>query len=263
MIDPDIPINDGFYQVIEVITTPGSVLDSRRPAAISGGADAVGRLCETALRAFATILPERAAADSKGTMLNISFGGVNPRTGELFRVLRDAGGRLRRPPRVWTAWTAIQPHLQNTENAPIEETEANYPVRFLCYALIPDSEGSGRWRGGVGLRRDYVFEGDVTFSIMSERVRFAPQGLFGGDAARSNHYIRDPDGAAIRYPSKFSIEVAAGEVMSIQRPAGVATATSACAIPRSSVPTSRPAVVTPARALDVYGVRIEPAAADG
>lgn len=98
MIDPDIPMNDGFYQVIEMITTRGSVLDSERPAAIGGGADAVGRLCETALRAFAGILLELSAADSKGTMLNISFGGTNPRTGEYFVYYETQaggyGGRL-------------------------------------------------------------------------------------------------------------------------------------------------------------------------
>ncbi len=60
----------------------------------------------------------------------------------------------------------------------------------------------------------------MTFSVMAERVRFAPQGLVGGDAARSNHYIRDPEGAATRYPSKFSVDLAAGEVMSIQSGGG-------------------------------------------
>ena len=40
---------------------------------------------------------------------------------------------------------AVQTHGQNTENAPIEETEANYPVRIVRYELINDSEGAGRW----------------------------------------------------------------------------------------------------------------------
>jgi N-methylhydantoinase B len=257
MIDPDIPINDGFYQVIDVVTTPGSVLDSRRPAAISGGAEAVGRLCETALRAFSTVLPERAAADSKGTMLNIAFGGVDPRTGEYFVYYETQaggyGGRLG-----LDGIDGVQPHLQNTENAPIEETEANYPVQYLCYTLLPDSEGPGRWRGGLGLRRDYLFEGDVRFSIMAERVRFAPQGLFGGGAARSNHYIRNPDGDAVRYPSKFSIEVAAGEVMSIQTAGGGGYGEVGLRDPALVRADVEAGMVSPARALEVYGVRVEP-----
>ncbi len=253
MIDPDIPMNDGFYQVLELITTRGSVLDSERPGAIGGGADAVGRLCETALRAFAGILPELSAADSKGTMLNISFGGINPRTGAYFVYYETQaggyGGRLG-----IDGMDGVQAHVQNTENAPIEETEANYPVLFSRYDLIADSEGPGQWRGGLGLRRDYVFEGAVTFTVMAERVRFAPQGLLGGGEARSNHYIRDPEGRAIRYPSKFSIELEPGEVMSIQSGGGGGFGDVALRDPaqvRADVEAGR---VSPERARDVYGL---------
>jgi N-methylhydantoinase B len=260
MIDPDLPINDGFYRVIDMITTPGSVIDSVRPAAISGGADAVARLTETALRAFATILPELSAADSKGTMLNISFGGVDPRTGAYYVYYETQaggyGGRLG-----LDGMDAIQPHAQNTENAPIEETEANYPVRFVRYELIPDSEGPGRWRGGLGLRRDYVFEGDVTFSVMAERVRFAPQGLLGGGPARSIHYILDPEGKAIRFPSKFTIDIPAGGVMSIQTAGGGGFGEVGLRDPglvHADVEAGR---ISPARARDVYGVTADEAAA--
>ncbi len=263
MIDPDLPINDGFYQVIDVITTPGSVVDSVRPAAIGGGADTVARLTEVALRAFASILPDLSAADSKGTMLNISFGGLNPRTGRYFVYYETQaggyGGRLG-----LDGMDAIQPHTQNTENAPIEETESNYPVRFVRYELVPDSEGPGRWRGGLGLRRDYVFEGDVTFSVMAERVKFAPQGLLGGGPARSNHYIRDPQGKAIRFPSKFTVDVPAGEVMSIQTAGGGGYGEVALRDPamvRADVASGR---ITSARAQAVYGVAVDspPSAAE-
>jgi len=253
MIDPDIPMNDGFYQVIEMRTTPGTVLDSQRPAAIGGGADAVGRLCETALRAFAMILPERSAADSKGTMLNISFGGVDPRTGGYFVYYETQaggyGGRLG-----LDGMDGVQPHVQNTENAPIEETEANYPVHFVRYALIPDSEGPGQWRGGLGLRRDYVFEGDVTFTVMAERVRFAPQGLFGGGPARSNQYIRDPEGRAIRYASKFSVELEAGETMSIQSGGGGGYGEVGLRDPALVEADVEAGRISPERARDVYGL---------
>ena len=91
---------------------------------------------------------------------------------------------------------------------------------------------------------------------MAERVRFAPQGLFGGGAARSNHYIRDPEGAAIRYPSKFSVDLAAGEVMSIQSGRRRRLRRrSRRATPRSSAPTSRPGGSARTRARDVYGAR--------
>ena len=53
---------------------------------------------------------------------------------------------------------AVQAHGQNTENAPIEETELNYPVRIVALSLVENSEGPGRFRGGLGLRKDYRFD---------------------------------------------------------------------------------------------------------
>ena len=256
LIDPDIPVNDGFYQVIDIRTRPGSIFDPKRPAAIGAGADAIGRLCEAAIRAFGSVLPERVAADSKGAMMNISFGGVNPRTGEPFVYYEtQAGGYGGRDG--LDGMDAVQPHVQNTENAPIEETEANYPNFYRRYALQPDSEGPGRWRGGLGLRRDYVFEGAVTFSIMTERVRFAPQGLLGGGPARSNHFIRDPDGDAERLPSKFTVDLPAGGVFSVQTAGGGGFGPVGERDPRAVAEDVRSGRVSAERARTVYGVEVE------
>ncbi len=100
---------------------------------------------------------------------------------------------------------AVQAHFQNTENAPIEETEASYPLRIVRYGLVPDSEGAGRQRGGLGLRRDYVGEGDVVLTVMAERSSFSPQGLFGGDAGPAgplHRRVRAARSTAIRPSSR-------------------------------------------------------------
>ena len=111
---------------------------------------------------------------------------------------------------------AVQPHMQNTENSPIEEMEVSYPVSVVRYQLIPDSGGAGQYRGGLGLRRDYRFEGDVQLSVMADRVKFAPQGLDGGSPGSPCRFIVDPDGDPQELPSKFSIPVAAGSTVSVQ-----------------------------------------------
>ena len=71
---------------------------------------------------------------------------------------------------------AVQAHSQNTENAPVEETELNYPVRIDRLALVEDSEGPGRWRGGLGLRKDYRFDLQTTFTILADRDRRRARG---------------------------------------------------------------------------------------
>ncbi|HTX01338.1 MAG TPA: hydantoinase B/oxoprolinase family protein [Acidimicrobiales bacterium] len=213
--EADLSMNDGFYRCLVVTTEPGTVAHSVRPAAIGAGADVGARVLETALRAFAVRLPDRLPADSKGTMCNISFGGIDPRTGLTFTYYEaQAGGYGGR--RGLDGINAVQPHMQNTENAPIEETEARYPVSIVRYELIRDSDGAGEFRGGLGLRRDYTFEGTVQFSVMADRAKLAPEGLAGGLDATPSRFLLDPDGETRSLGSKFSIEVEPGHVVSVQ-----------------------------------------------
>lgn len=215
----DIPMNEGFYRCIQVKTAKGTVCDSERPAAIGAGADVGGRILEVALTAFAERLADRVPADTKGTMCNVGFGGVDPRTGEMFAYYEaQAGGYGGRDG--LDGMDAVQPHMQNTENSPVEETEASYPVSIVRYELIPDSAGPGRFRGGLGLRRDYRFEGDVRLSVMADRVKFAPQGLAGGAPGMACRFIIDPEGDSRELPSKFSIAVPAGATVSVQMGGG-------------------------------------------
>jgi N-methylhydantoinase B len=35
LIDPDIPVNDGFYRMVDIRTTPGTVVHAQHPAAVA------------------------------------------------------------------------------------------------------------------------------------------------------------------------------------------------------------------------------------
>jgi N-methylhydantoinase B len=255
-LDADIPVNDGFYRMVTVVAPPGCVANAVRPAAIGAGADTGMRVCETALRALAVALPEQSAADAKGTVCNVAIAGVDPRTGRYFvfyeSIAGGYGARARQD-----GIDAIQPHFQNTENAPIEESEAHYPIRIVRYGLVPDSEGPGKYRGGLGLRRDYVAEGDVILTVMAERSSFSPQGLFGGEAARPAQFIVNPGRRQRRYPSKFSVKVPAGDVMSLQLGGGGGYGPPSERDPEQVRADVRSRRITKGRARTVYGVVVE------
>lgn len=219
LMDPDLPVNDGFYRTFKVIAPSGSVVNAQYPSAIGGGWETAFRVCETAMQAFAKAVLDRLAAGSKGCLSNIAFGGISPRSGEYYVFYESMGGGYGARA-TKDGIDAVQPHGQNTENAPVEETEANYPVRIVRYELIPDSEGAGRFRGGLGLRRDYLFDHDVVFSVLADRAKFAPWGLAGGWPARPAHYVLNPDTNSREYPSKTSIELHPGDVFSVQMGGG-------------------------------------------
>jgi N-methylhydantoinase B len=110
----------------------------------------------------------------------------------------------------------VQTHGQNTENAPVEETELNYPVRIETLALVEDSDGAGRFRGGLGLRKDYRFDLHTTFTILADRDKSGPHGVFGGVEGRKAEYVHVRDGSETRLSSKSTIDLVPGDVISVR-----------------------------------------------
>jgi N-methylhydantoinase B len=260
LIDPDIPVNDGFYRLIDIRSRPGSVVHARHPAAVAAGWEVAMQLCDLLFKALAPALPDRVVAGTKGCICNIAFGGVNPGTGEYFTYYETIAGGYGAT-LTTDGMDAVQAHFQNTENAPVEETEASYPVRILRYELIEDSEGGGRQRGGLGVRRDYTFPGHTpSFSILSDKARYAPWGLFGGDAARPAQYVLNPDSPRARpLPSKITLQLAPGDVVSVQTPGGGGTASPHDRPPERVAADVAQGKISAARARAVYGVVVDPA----
>jgi len=220
LIAEDIPVNDGFYRTINMIAPEGTVVNARHPAPVAGGWEVTMRLAETILRALAPAIPDRVVAATKGCICNIAFGGVDPRTGDYYTFYETiGGGHGARPCK--DGMDGVQTHVHNTENSPVEETEVNYPVRILRYELIEDSGGAGRFRGGLGIRRDYCFLGhEATFTVLSDRSKYAPWGLFGGHSGRPARYVFAPAGEARPLRSKTTVHVPPMQAVSIQTPGG-------------------------------------------
>lgn len=258
LMEPELPVNDGFYRVLEVIAPSGTVVNAQHPAAIGGGWETAFRVCETALQAFSKAVPERIAAGSKGALCNIAFGGISPRSGNYY-VFYEAMGGGYGARATKDGIDAVQPHGQNTENSPIEETEANYPVMITRYELIPDSEGAGRFRGGLGLRRDYLFDHEVVFSVLSDRAKFPPWGLEGGLPGRLAKYIVNPDTEHRECSSKTSIVLHPGDVFSVQMGGGGGYGPPWEREPGRVLLDVLAERVSPERARAAYGVVIDPA----
>jgi N-methylhydantoinase B len=216
LLDQDVPINQGFYDFVRVRAPLGSVTNPKPPAPVVGGWETQTRLVDVMFKALAPVMAERVPAGTKAMMCQAGFGAMDPETDEYYcfyeALAGGYGGRfgLDGP-------DAVQAHGQNTENAPIEEIEANYPVRVARYELISDSGGPGRWRGGLGLRRDYAFpDRAATFSILADRDREGPWGLFGGLSGDKARYVLNPDREATRLGSKSVVELRIGDVVSFQ-----------------------------------------------
>ena len=214
--DPDLPVNDGFYKHVRIIAPEGTVVNCTHPYPVVAGWETQIRLNDIIFKAMSKAIPERMIAGTKGMICHAGFGGNDPRTGDYYCYLETLaggyGGRFKSD-----GPDAVQPHGQNTENAPIEETEINYPVQIVRYELVEDSEGPGRHRGGLGLRRDYLFnDHDVTFTILSDRDKSGAWGIMGGNESRKAYYILNPQGEAKAMSSKTTLDLKPGDTISYQ-----------------------------------------------
>ncbi len=213
LIDPDLPVNDGFYRAVSVDAPKGTVTNCTWPSPVVGGWETQTRLVDVIFRALLPALPERLPAGTKAMMCHAGFGGVDERTNEYSCFLETFGGgygaRF-----ASDGPDAVQAHGQNTENAPVEETELSYPVRIGCLALVDDSEGAGRFRGGLGLRKDFVFDRATTFTVLADRTLAGPAGAFGGRSGKPAEYLLIRDGVETRLGAKTTFEVEPGDTVS-------------------------------------------------
>lgn len=108
-------------------------------------------------------------------------------------------------------------------NIPVEAIEIDYPIRIRRYELAPDTGGGGKFRGGLGIVREYeMLAESSTINVRGDRAKFAPKGVHGGlNGAKSNYVLFDaeaPDGREI--PSKFSGQIRRGDRLRVATPGG-------------------------------------------
>ena len=165
-------------------------------------------------------MPDRIPAASQGTMNNFTFGGIDPRTKQPVAYYETVSGGMGARPGL-DGLSGVHTHMTNSLNTPVEALEHAYPIRLRRYSLRPDSGGHGQWRGGDGVIREVQFLTKAQVPLLSDRRKFPPYGLNGGEpgAVGSNFLIRR-NGDRLELPSKFTMWVESGDVLSIQTPGG-------------------------------------------
>ena len=75
-------------------------------------------------------------------------------------------------------------NITNQANTPVELLELEYPIRIDEYGFVPDTEGPGRFRGGLAMSRSYTFLDDgIEVRVRSDRAKRPPWGIEGGGSA--------------------------------------------------------------------------------
>lgn len=218
--DPTIPMNDGCFRPVTVIVPTGTVLSPIRPAPVSGGnVETSMRNADVILRALALAAPGRIGAMSGGTMTNVMAGGTTSH-GKAWTFYETNGCGMGARPTI-DGIDAIQCHMTNTLNTPIEAIEREYPLRVERYEIAERTGGDGEFRGGCGLVRALrVIDGSATFVLLSDRHRLRPQGAEGGEPGVCGRHTLVRDGVAASLPVKTTLHAREGDLIIVQTPGG-------------------------------------------
>ena len=220
LIGLDIPSNSGCLAPIRVVAPEGSLVNARPPAAVAAGnVETSQRITDVLLGALAQACPECVPAASQGTMNNLTIGGWDLERNQPYAYYETIGGGMGARP-TKDGVSAIHTHMTNTMNTPVEALEYAYPLRVVRYEIRRGSGGAGRYRGGDGIRRDIEMLNGAQVTILSDRRKYPPYGLAGGELGRTGRNLLIRGGEVRELPGKVSLEVEAGDVVSLRTPGG-------------------------------------------
>ena len=220
LVGLDIPNNSGCLEPITIIAPEGTVVNARHPAPVAGGnVETSQRIVDVLLGALSQANPDLVPAASQGTMNNLTIGGWDSEKGSAFAYYETVAGGLGARPGS-DGLSAMHSHMTNTLNTPIEALEYAYPLRVLCYEIRKNSGGSGKYRGGNGVRRDIQVLTNAQVTLISERRILRPYGLQGGEPGLPglNRIIHADSEDPL--PGKGTFSAQQGDIISIQTPGG-------------------------------------------
>ena len=180
---PDLPLNSGFYRVLEIIAPEGSIVDARWPVGVTGFLMPFEKIMNAIYEIWSKIMPQRALACA----FNLEYlltGGLDARRPEkpifMFYDWLPGGWGGRNGKDGCNVTTAC--FGTGLMSQPVEGQERANPILTTEFEIITDSAGPGKWRGGVGVRKtSMILEAEKTvISYICDRERAIVWGIEGG-----------------------------------------------------------------------------------
>lgn len=223
MLDPELMPNNGLFQPITISAPEGTITNPVFPAAVGARVTTAQRVAGTVIGALGQLLPPgRGMASSNDVMPSMLFSGPLRDGKGTFVYLETlgggAGGRAR-----GDGMDGIQVNVTNTSNLPAEALEIEYPLLVDEYALVNDTGGAGKYRGGMGIARQIrSLHDQLACTIRCDAALFGAAGLDGGLTGGTSRLIQNPGHAdEQRLPNKISGHpLPAGVSVRLETPGG-------------------------------------------
>ncbi len=191
---PQLPVNDGLSRPVKVSYPPeGSLLNPRFPAPVNMYVRPSQVTTSVIMRVLARALPGRVPAPGSAAGGSLSSAGRHPVSGRWYSQYEILnGGTGARPD--GDGVSAMDELVINVMNTPVEAVETEFPVRIASYGLATDSGGPGKFRGGLGVRRQWRILADESIvNLRMDRFKFSSPGAFGARPAKASQAVLNPE----------------------------------------------------------------------
>ena len=163
------------------------------------------------MRVLVSTLP----AASHGSMNNVAMGASGGPAGRSWDYYETIGGGMGASAAA-DGLDAVQTHMTNTLNTPIESLEMKFPIRIRRYQIRRGSGGAGLHSGGAGIVREFEFLQPAQATLLTERRTHAPWGLQGaGNGASGRNLMNN---RAVEPKAVLALE--AGDMLTIETAGG-------------------------------------------
>jgi len=257
LIDPHTFVSQGLLRAFTITAREGSVLNPRFPAPVNTYNPTVHALVDAVYDALSNIVPEKVRADGSGSR-SIILGGRSTYGGKGYVqyeiIAGGAGARATKD-----GASGITVNQSNAMIAPVEIIESEFPTRIARFELIQDSGGAGRFRGGLGIRREYLNLEDARFSIRSMKHVIPPNGCAGGMTGRPGDIWINPEAKeAKRLPTRYAdYPLKKGDIFRLDTPGGGGHGEPLAREPERVLADVREGFVSPKTAERDYGVMLK------
>ncbi len=210
----DIAQNGGCVRPVTIKTRRGSVLDPLHPAAVGSRHHTQQAVADLVLKALVGLAPARAAAGAHVSDPMITVSGLDDRPRQCrksgaarYFVLADGLGGGMGASAADDGLDAVDTHSGNCALISAEVVESVSPLRVRRTELVPNSGGTGEYRGGLGMLRDYELLCETAvLTAVTQRgsEETAPWGYAGGGAGGVAGVVINPDsGHECQLPTKI------------------------------------------------------------
>jgi N-methylhydantoinase B len=258
----DYPINDGSFRSLKTVVPPGRVISAVRPAPMRWWMTYPMTIVDTIFKALAPAIPDRVIAGHHADLLASYFHGINSRTSEFFiGSFGPLGGGWGAKMTEDGVSGTVCINDGDTHNSPNEQAEFKFPIVVERYALVPDSGGAGRRRGGLGVERVVRARSPMVVNNQIERAHCRPWGLDGGLEATGNAVEMRIDGNwKTDFPNAKVLvaQLKPGDAFKIRSGGGGGHGSALERPTREVANDVRQGYVSVAAAAELYGVVVDP-----